>query len=415
MGIAIPDNIRYPEHGILAIEGGGSDDYEPPEKADLSGAASVLIANETGIVSAYIRAVPNQPVWFHNDPTNERRTEDEIIAWTWRTFLDSPEPSDPTVIERMPMTKAAKRGLDTIAAVANQRVGTSIDKFIVTGASKRGWTTWSLGATDQRVVAMAPLVFSMINLEGGTLLQHQQNMDGGWSFAFKPYWNENLTQGFYNPKTTRIWEVEDMYYYRERLTLPIMEMVSSGDEFFLLDDNHHWWNDIPDPKWLMMLPNAEHTMAPHYLQIYETLVSFVMSVVDNVPLPSVTWTMAETPTGGNIHLVTNPPPINLKAYWAVTLGNDTRRDFRLASQDDGETALHPVFWRQNLTIVDMGNGEYHLDMENTPGEWTGFFLEGEWEGPTGLRWMATSQVNIIPWTFPRAQCTDAASCYGYLV
>jgi len=39
--------------------------------------------------------------------------------------------------------------------------------------------------------------------------------------------------------------------YRERLTLPILEMVSSGDEFFLCDDNHNWWNGIPDPKYLM--------------------------------------------------------------------------------------------------------------------------------------------------------------------
>ena len=39
--------------------------------------------------------------------------------------------------------------------------------------------------------------------------------------------------------------------FRERFTIPILEIVSSGDEFFLPDDNHNWWNGIPDPKYLM--------------------------------------------------------------------------------------------------------------------------------------------------------------------
>jgi len=47
------------------------------------------------------------PAALQNDPNFERRSEDSIIAWTWRTFTDSPEPSDPTVILRMPMTKAS--------------------------------------------------------------------------------------------------------------------------------------------------------------------------------------------------------------------------------------------------------------------------------------------------------------------
>jgi PhoPQ-activated pathogenicity-related protein len=418
MGIAIPDSISHLDVGILGIGGGNNEDYEPPGRNDALGLLVAQVANETGIVSAYITQVPNQPTYFHNDPTFRRRSEDAIIAWTWRTFLDSPEPSDPTIIERMPMTKAAKRGLDTLAAVAKIRAPeTNINRFAVTGASKRGWTTWSIAAVDKRVAAIFPMVFSMINIDGGTLLQHQQNLDGGWSFAFSPYWRENLTQEYYNPKTSRVWDVEDMYRYKERLTLPILEIVSSGDEFFLLDDNHHWWNDIPDPKWLMMLPNAEHTMAPHYLQMYETAVSFLTNVFENRPFPSISWTMENTPTGGSIHLVTDPAPNAVRVYSATTLANDTRRDFRLASQEPGEDSvgIHPVFWRQNLTLVDMGDGAYHVSAEIEEGEWTGFFIEGEWEGPTGLRLVFTTQVNIIPNTFPRPPCTDAESCWGYLV
>ena len=34
----------------------------------------------------------------------------------------------------------------------------------MTGASKRGWTTWTIGAVDKRVKAMAPLVLDCLNM-----------------------------------------------------------------------------------------------------------------------------------------------------------------------------------------------------------------------------------------------------------
>jgi len=192
--------------------------------------------------------------------------------------------------------------------------------------------------------------------------------------------------------------------------------VSSGDEFFLLDDNHNWWNDIPDPKWLMMLPNAEHSMAPHYLQIYETLVSFILSITQDHEIPTVSWTLGQTDTTVSVHYVANPPPSIINAYYAVTLDSDKRRDFRLASLEEGTDGpwVHPVGWRHNITVADLGNGNYHVEHPLTDGEWTGLFVEGEWEGPTGLRMVFTSQVNIAPNTYPRDPCTDEESCYGFL-
>jgi len=418
MGIAIPDDIRHPEHGLLFIEGGQNNDiYEPPGRADASVVISSSMANDTGMVVGFIFSVPNQPVHFYNDPDFRRRTEDNIIAWTWRTFLDNPYPSDETIIERMPMTKAAKRGLDTIAAVAKIRApGTNIDKFFVMGASKRGWTTWSLAATDQRVIAAIPLVFSLIDLKNGSLIQHYRDMDGAYSFALNPYYRENITREIYTPKAERIYEIEDMLYYFPRFTIPILAVSSTGDEFFLPDDNHSWWDLLPGPHWFMLLPNAEHTMAPHYVQMYETTVNWVTSVVEDIPMPQVSWTLGNTSTGATVRFHTNPPPESLKAFWAVTSPNDTRRDFRLvALNSEGNTAPHPVVWRQNLEIVDEGNGNYYVEKEGVEGEWVGLFIEGTWVGPTGNRMVFTSQLNIYPNTYPREACLTNDECYGYLV
>jgi len=165
----------------------------------------------------------------------------------------------------------------------------------------------------------------------------------------------------------------------------------------------------------MMLPNAEHAMAPHYLQIYETVVSFSLSVLMNVSFPKVSWKMGETETGGYIEFFTDPPPNRILAFNARTLDENSRRDFRLQGQTNGERHVQPILWRRQLDVIDRGNGEYYVEAERIEGEWVGFFLEGEWEGPSGRRMVFTSQVNIIPNTFPRDQCQTPEDCYGQLV
>jgi len=207
--------------------------------------------------------------------------------------------------------------------------------------------------------------------------------------------------------------VEDVYYYKERLTMPTMAISSTGDEFFITDDNHQWWDDIPGPHYLMMLPNAEHIMAPHYPQINDGIISFCQSVLRNVPFPKLSWIMEETETGGSITFYADPEPKELTVFSARTLGlpNDDRRDFRLLSAN----GPHPVIWRQTLTYEHRGPGEYYVEAEKIEDEWVGFFFEGEWEGPAGRRMVFTSQVNIIPWTYPTEACYDAVSCWGRLV
>jgi PhoPQ-activated pathogenicity-related protein len=416
MGIAIPDQIDYLDFGVLWIGGASNDDQIliPPADEVTNNLVSHL-ANDSKVIVGYMKQVPNQPTVFANDPNQLSRYEDHFIAWTWREFLDS-STSDNTVLARMPMTKAAKRGLDTIQQFVPTKIPEAdIQRFAVAGPSKRGWTTWSLAATDQRVVIMAPMIFSLINTQS-TLMNHFQDMDGAWSFALQPYYGENLTLEVFTPKAQEIFDVEDMYRYRERFTIPMLQVSSSGDQFFLCDENVFWWDGIPSTnQFLLMLPNAEHMMAPHYPKIYQTALSALLTFLQEIPFPEVWWEMNPTSTGGETIFHTNPPPVELFAYKAVTLGNDTRRDFRLASGTPSNIVQHPVPWRRDIDIEDLGGGVYRIAADEVPGEWVAFYIEGQWEGPSGDRMCFTSQVHVIPYTYPHEACTDAASCYGTLV
>src|SRR6185369_11760720 len=94
----------------------------------------------THSVVAELQDVPNEPVRFADDSRD--RSEDGIIAYTWVKFMKT---GDETWPLRLPMTKAAVRAMDTISAVmAKPDAGAvKVEKFVVSGGSKRGWTTWT--------------------------------------------------------------------------------------------------------------------------------------------------------------------------------------------------------------------------------------------------------------------------------
>ena len=103
--------------------------------------------------------------------------------------------------------------------------GDVIDEFTVTGASKRGWTTWTIGAVDKRVKAMAPLVLDCLNMRAAfrsvictITWQATSNMFsdwwqnlGGWSFALGQYYNEDLTKYIDEPVFDKMADVIDPF------------------------------------------------------------------------------------------------------------------------------------------------------------------------------------------------------------
>jgi PhoPQ-activated pathogenicity-related protein len=173
--ISVPYNMdrRVSEWGVMLIDG-GSNRIDNILKNDSSPVVGTrVMAMETGTITACLRQVPNQPLYFENDPRmgESGRKEDDIIAWTWKHFLENPDESD--WVLRLPMTKAARLALDTIDDVFQKNkesmnladVQKPVDNFLITGASKRGWTTWTLAAVDKRVKAQVPMVLDCLNME----------------------------------------------------------------------------------------------------------------------------------------------------------------------------------------------------------------------------------------------------------
>ena len=120
---------------------------------------------------------------------------------------------------------------DTLAgkqANWGEQFGDVIDEFTVTGASKRGWTTWTIASVDKRVKAIAPLVLDCLNMKKqfrkySNILNYiagirnlmfisnwWQNL-GGWSFALVQYYDEDLTKYVDTPEFEKMADVIDPY------------------------------------------------------------------------------------------------------------------------------------------------------------------------------------------------------------
>src|SRR5690625_7952878 len=72
--------------------------------------------------------------------------------------------------------------MDIIIEFTLMKSGPEIENFVVSGASKRGWTAWTTAIFDDRVIAVAPAVIVLLNITPSFL--HHWRALGEWYHAF---------------------------------------------------------------------------------------------------------------------------------------------------------------------------------------------------------------------------------------
>ncbi len=291
--------------GLLFISGGGNDRPPPARPA----AWLVDAARDTGTVTAELRLVPNQPVIFKDDPSRKPRTEDDFIAYTWDKFLRTGDEKWPA---RLPMTKSAVRAMDAVTAFTATEAGGGkpVTRFVVSGASKRGWTTWTTAATDRRVIAIAPAVIDMLNVEPSFV--HHWRAYGAWSDAVKDYVDQRIMDWMGTREFRALMKIEEPYEYRDRLTMPKFMLNASGDQFFLPDSSQFYFDDLLGEKHLRYVPNTSHSLDK--TDALESLQAFYSTIVKGTPRPTFTWTFERD---GSIKVVAKDRPEEVLVWQAV--------------------------------------------------------------------------------------------------
>ncbi|NLH18123.1 MAG: hypothetical protein GX455_16225, partial [Phycisphaerae bacterium] len=231
--IIVPAGVRN-DTGFLLISG-GSNGRAAPDKLS---AIPAEIARRTGSIAAEIGMIPNQPLIFPGD--GRERSEDAIIAYSWEQFRKTGDTSWPL---QLPMVKSAVRAMDTVQKFTADLSGREmVRSFVVTGASKRGWTTWLTGAADKRVRAIIPIVIDMLNTQAS--FRHHRAVYGFYAPAVHDYEEMGIFQWLDTPESDRLMTIVDPFSYRDRLTMPKFLIHGTGDEFFVPDSSRFYFDEL---------------------------------------------------------------------------------------------------------------------------------------------------------------------------
>ncbi|MBM3737369.1 MAG: PhoPQ-activated pathogenicity [Acidobacteria bacterium] len=368
-----PEKVVSPI-AVLFITG-GSNNGRPPTRAD--GMLSA-IAKEIQAVAVELRMVPNQPVRFPGDTRD--RTEDSIIAYTWDKFLRGGDEEWPL---RLPMTKAAVRAMDAVTAFAKspEGGGITVDRFIVSGGSKRGWTTWTTGAVDKRVVAIAPLVIDCLNLEKS--MMHHWRAYGFWAPAVGDYTAARIMDWMGSKENKALLKIEEPFEYRDRLTMPKYIVNASGDQFFLPDSSQFYFKELKGEKLLRYVPNADHSLRNSDAPF--GLTAFLQSVVSGKARPRYSWQVGKD---GAIRVKTQDAPTEVRLWQA---SNPEARDFRLQT-------IGAKWKSEKIEAVD---GVYVGRAPRPEKGFTAYFVELTY--PAGKYPLKlTTDVKVVPDIYPHA-------------
>jgi PhoPQ-activated pathogenicity-related protein len=367
-----PDQVEGTT-GFLFISGGSIRDTVPA-RAD---ANMVEVAMSTNTIVADLRGIPNEPLVFTEE--GKSRNEDAIIAYTWLKFIKT---SDPTWPLHFPMAKAAVRAMDAVTQFcATPDAGNlKVEKFVVAGASKRGWTTWLTAAGDKRVVAIVPMVIDTLNTERS--FNHHYQAYGFYSPAVKDYEDMGLMELGGTPKYQELMKLEDPYSYRERFTIPKLLINSAGDQYFLPDSSQFYFDGLPGEKYLRYVPNTDHSLRNSDAR--ESLIAYYYAFLHNTPRPKFTWKFDKD--GINVKCQDAPQEVKL---WQAT--NPDKRDFRLA-------ALGPAY--KSTPLTESSKGTYQAAIEKPEKGWTAAFVELTFRGAGKYPLKFTTAVRVTPETLP---------------
>lgn len=375
--IVVPDSLAS-DIGLLFISGGSRKTTEPKDANEMIRA----IALNTGSIAMNLHNVPNQPTEFVGDSYGPR-SEDELIAYGWRQFMErGAEASQAEWLARLPMTRAAVRAMDAATDYVNKNLHHPLDRFVVTGASKRGWTTWTTAIVDKRVVAIAPIVIDLLNLVPS--FRHHWRAYGAWSPAINDYVHEGIMDWMGSVEFDRLLEISDPYTYRQQLTLPKMIINASGDEFFLPDSWKFYWKDLVGEKHVRYVPNTGHSLKD--TDALETVIAFHHSIIKNQPRPDFSWEV----DNGTVVIQTHPqfPPREITLWQAV---NDSLRTFRV-------DILGKVWTSEKIPLA--ADGHYRVTVEKPAQGWKAFFVELTFPGPGKFPFKQTTGVVVVPETLP---------------
>lgn len=350
--IFVPEK-RTTDGALLFVGGGAVKEGAPNyvKRDDAFSASLAGFAKQNGAVAIILRQVPNQPLYGGLN-------EDALISFTLDNFRKSGDYSWPLLF---PMVKSAVKAMDVAMEFSEKNLGGKIGGFVISGASKRGWTTWLTAASgDTRVKAIAPMVIDMLNLPA--TLRYQQQIYGEYSKEIEDYVKMGIPQAMGDDFGASVVEMIDPYSYREKLNMPKMIFMGTNDPYWTVDAVKHYIYEIPGQNMLHYVANAGHDLGDK-TQALKALGSFFAIATDGGGAYPVCTSVVEAKKRKIVFEVRANAPTLLKAR--LWIAQSETRDFRKARWEPREIPLDkksPATVMASLSHPQKGFQAFYMDL-----------------------------------------------------
>jgi len=304
------------------------------------------------------------------EPIFDGRTEDRIIAYTFDKYMETGEWDWPLLL---PMAKSAVRAMDALQELARKEWKTELKDFVVSGGSKRGWTTWLTAASDKRVKACAPAVIDVLNMPAQ--MKHQLEMLGQYSEMIQAYTVLGIQSKMDTPRGQELLRIVDPYSYRDRVTMPKMIILGTNDPYWTVDSLNLYWDGLVGEKYILYIPNKGHA-AIDLPRLTANSTALSALAAGKVTFPKMTWEYQATDKAIRLKVKADKPA---QRVWAFMTESPTT-NFRTAQ------------WRHEPMVEQDGGYVYELP---TPEQgFTAMYGEGLFDLEDGLSVYLCTQIRV---------------------
>lgn len=348
-----PKTVMFPRHALLFVTGGSKP--SGPQRHDIE--LGLRLATACGARVVMLHQTPNQPLLGDHK-------EDDLITETWLKYLETGDATWPLLF---PMVKSAVRTMDAVEAFSRQQFDQPVQQFVITGASKRGWTSWLTPVADKRVIATAPIVIDVLNFRAQ--MNHQLATWGDFSEQIRDYTRKGLVKKPDETETPReiaLRQMMDPFSYRQELTLPKLMIVGTNDPYWVVDAMNVYYDELVGQKFIRQVPNAGHGLEGGREGAFASLAAFFRHVVSGIALPELSWDFAESDQQLNLSMTANAKPTSVRLWTARSEDNDFRdahwTSSKLEEMDSRWLGTASRSAQQHVAVF----GEFEFDLAGQP-------------------------------------------------
>jgi PhoPQ-activated pathogenicity-related protein len=347
--LMVPDKMLAGKTALLFVSGGSIRDGVP-KRSSLTGDDSKRFAQMAMACAAPVAALKQTP----NQPLFDDFYEDEIISYTFDQFLKTKDPEWPLLL---PMVKSAVKAMDALQEFSKKELDDQIEKFVIAGGSKRGWTTWLTGANDKRVAAIGPMVIDVLNMQ--PQMDYQLTAWDEYSIQIQDYTEKGIQQKMSTDEGADLLAIVDPYSYRDRLTMPKLIFIGCNDPYWPVDAIKFYWDDLKGEKYIHYVPNAGHDLGDGE-QAIRALAGFFAETAHGMKHPKLEWKLTESDGKAGLTVSSEAPAQSIRVWYATSSDRDFRNNLWQSNKmkADSYTTTIPIPYPKKGYLAAYGEVEF---------------------------------------------------------